>query len=73
MIKFNKAKFIHYSKKKFDSMSNKYVRVLYAIYVIIKDTIRYDIPKSLKYIFKLSDKLDYHVFNAAFFVYFCNF
>ena len=37
MIKFNKARFIHYSKKKFDSMSNKYVRVLYAIYVIIKD------------------------------------
>ena len=52
MIKFNKARFIHYSKKKFDSMSNKYVRVLYAIYVIIKDTIRYDIPKSLKYIYK---------------------
>ena len=53
MIKFNKARFIHYSKKKFDSMSNKYVRVLYAIYVIIKDTIRYDIPKSLKYIYKV--------------------
>lgn len=53
MIKFNKARFIHYSKKKFDSMSNKYVRVLYAIYVIIKDTIRYDIPNSLKYIYKV--------------------
>lgn len=53
MIKFNKARFIHYSKKKFDSMSNKYARVLYAIYVIIKDTIRYDIPKSLKYIYKV--------------------
>ena len=53
MIKFNKARFIHYSKKKFDSMNNKYVRVLYAIYVIIKDTIRYDIPKSLKYIYKV--------------------
>ena len=52
MIKFNKARFIHYSKKKFDSMSNKYVRVLYAIYVIIKDTIRYTIPNSLKYIYK---------------------
>ena len=37
MIKFNKARFIHYSKKKFDSMNNKYIRVLYAIYVIIKD------------------------------------
>ena len=53
MIKFNKARFIHYSKKKFDSMNNKYIRVLYAIYVIIKDTIRYDIPKSLKYIYKV--------------------
>ena len=53
MIKFNKARFIHYSKKKFDSMSNKYVRVLYAIYVIIKDAIRYDIPNSLKYIYKV--------------------
>ena len=37
MIRFNKARFRHYSKKKLDSMSNKYVRVLYAIYVIIKD------------------------------------
>ena len=53
MIKFNKARFIHYSKKKFDSMSNKYVRVLYAIYVIIKDTIRYGIPNSLKYIYNV--------------------
>ena len=53
MIKFNKARFIHYSKKKFDSMNNKYVRVLYAIYVIIKDAIRYDIPNSLKYIYKV--------------------
>ena len=53
MIRFNKARFRHYSKKKLDSMSNKYVRVLYAIYVIIKDTIRYDIPKSLKYIYKV--------------------
>lgn len=53
MIKFNKARFIHYSKKKFDSMSNKYIRVLYAIYVIIKDAIRYDIPNSLKYIYKV--------------------
>ena len=49
MIRFNKAKFNHYSKKKFDSISNKYVRVLYAIYVIIKDTI----PNSLKYIYKV--------------------
>ena len=53
MIRFNKARFKHYSKKKFDSMNNKYIRVLYAIYVIIKDTIRYDIPKSLKYIYKV--------------------
>ena len=53
MIKFNKARFRHYSKKKFDSMSNKYVRVLYAIYVIIKDTIRHIIPNSLKYIYKV--------------------
>lgn len=53
MIKFNKARFRHYSKKKFDSMGNKYVRVLYAIYVIIKDTIRYSIPNSLKYIYKV--------------------
>ena len=53
MIKFNKARFKHYSKKKLDSMSNKYVRVLYAIYVIIKDTIRYGIPNSLKYIYKV--------------------
>ena len=53
MIKFNKARFIHYSKKKFDSISNKYVRALYAIYVIIKDTIRYGIPNSLKYIYKV--------------------
>ena len=53
MIRFNKARFNHYSKEKLDSMSNKYVRVLYAIYVIIKDTIRYDIPKSLKYIYKV--------------------
>ena len=53
MIKFNKARFIHYSKKKFDSMNNKYVRVLYAIYVIIKDTIRHIIPNSLKYIYKV--------------------
>ena len=53
MIRFNKARFRHYSKKKFDSMSNKYVRVLYAIYVIIKDTIRYDIHNSLKYIYKV--------------------
>ena len=53
MIKFNKARFRHYSKKKFDSMSNKYVRVLYAIYVIIKDAIRYGIPNSLKYIYKV--------------------
>ena len=49
MIRFNKARFRHYSKKKLDSMSNKYVRVLYAIYVIIKDTI----PNSLKYIYKV--------------------
>lgn len=50
---FSKARFNHYSKEKLDSISNKYVRVLYAIYVIIKDTIRYDIPKSLKYIYKV--------------------
>ena len=53
MIRFNKAKFNHYSKKKLDSISNKYVRVLYAIYVIIKDTIRHIIPNSLKYIYKV--------------------
>lgn len=46
---FSKARFRHYSKKKFDSMSNKYARVLYAIYVIIKDII----PNSLKYIYKV--------------------
>lgn len=46
---FSKARFRHYSKKKLDSISNKYVRVLYAIYVIIKDTI----PNSLKYIYKV--------------------
>ena len=53
MIRFNKARFNHYSKKKLDSISNKYVRVLYAICVIIKDTIRYGIPNSLKYIYKV--------------------
>ena len=53
MIKFNKARFNHYSKKKFDSISNKYVRVLYAIYVIIKDIICHVIPNSLKYIYKV--------------------
>ena len=52
MIRFNKARFKHYSKKKFGSISTKYVRVLYAIYVIIKDTICYTIPNSLKYIYK---------------------
>lgn len=52
MIRFNKARFNHYSKKKFDSISNEYIRVLYAIYVIIKDTIRYTIPNLLKYIHK---------------------
>ena len=46
---FSKARFNHYSKEKLDSISNKYVRVLYAIYVIIKDTI----PNSLKYIYKV--------------------
>ena len=49
---FSKAMFNHYSKEKLDSMSNKYARVLYAIYLIIKDTIRYTIPNSLKYIYK---------------------
>ena len=53
MIRFNKARFNHYSKKKFDSISNKYVRVLYAIYVIIKDIICFVIPNSLKYIYKV--------------------
>ena len=53
MIRFNKARFNHYSKEKLDSISNKYVRVLYAIYVIIKDTICYTIPNSLKYIYKV--------------------
>lgn len=53
MIRFNKARFNHYSKKKFDSISNKYIRVLYAIYVIIKDIIRHVIPNSLKYIYKV--------------------
>ena len=53
MIRFNKARFNHYSKKKFDSISNKYVRALYAIYVIIKDTICHVIPNSLKYIYKV--------------------
>ena len=53
MIRFNKARFNHYSKEKLDSISNKYVRVLYAIYVIIKDTIRHIIPNSLKYIYKV--------------------
>ena len=53
MIRFNKARFKHYSKKKFDSMSNKYARVLYAIYVIIKDTICYTIPNLLKYTYKV--------------------
>ena len=53
MIRFNKARFNHYSKEKLDSISNKYVRVLYAIYVIIKDTIRHVIPNSLKYIYKV--------------------
>ena len=53
MIRFNKARFKHYSKKKLDSISNKYVRALYAIYVIIKDTIRHIIPNSLKYIYKV--------------------
>lgn len=53
MIRFNKARFNHYSKKKFDFISNKYVRVLYAIYVIIKDIICHVIPNSLKYIYKV--------------------
>ena len=53
MIRFNKARFNLYSKKKFDSISNKYVRVLYAIYVIIKDIICFVIPNSLKYIYKV--------------------
>ena len=53
MIRFNKARFNHYSKKKFDSISNKYIRVLYAIYVIIKDIIRHVMPNSLKYIYKV--------------------
>ena len=53
MIKFNKARFKHYSKKKFDSISNKYIRGLFAIYVIIKDIIRHVIPNSLKYIYKV--------------------
>lgn len=53
MIRFNKARFRHYSKEKLDSISNKYVRVLYAIYVIIKDTVCYTIPNSLKYIYKM--------------------
>ena len=46
---FSKARFRHYSKEMLDSISNKYVRVLYAIYVIIKDII----PNSLKYIYKV--------------------
>ena len=53
MIRFNKVRFRHYSKEMLDSISNKYVRVLYAIYVIIKDTICYTIPNSLKYIYKV--------------------
>lgn len=50
---FSKARFNHYSKERPDSISNKYVRVLYAIYVIIKDIIHYTIPNSLKYIYKV--------------------
>ena len=50
---FSKARFKHYSKERLDSISNKYVRVLYAIYVIIKDTVGYGIPNSLKYIYKV--------------------
>ena len=53
MIRFNKARFRHYSKEMLDSISNKYIRVLYAIYVIIKDIIRHVIPNSLKYIYKV--------------------
>lgn len=53
MIRFNKARFRHYSKEMLDSISNKYVRALYAIYVIIKDIIRYTIPNSLKYIYNV--------------------
>ena len=53
MIRFNKVRFRHYSKEMLDSISNKYVRVLYAIYVIIKDIIRHIIPNSLKYIYKV--------------------
>ena len=53
MIRFNKARFNHYSKEKLNSISNKYMRVLYAICVIIKDTICYTIPNSLKYIYKV--------------------
>lgn len=50
---FSKARFRHYSKEMLDSISNKYIRVLYAIYVIIKDIIRHIIPNSLKYIYKV--------------------
>lgn len=45
---FNKNKFRHYSRKKLNSLNNRYMRVLYAVYVIIGDFFKIIIPKILK-------------------------
>lgn len=54
---FNKNKFRHYSRKKLNSLNNRYMRVLYAVYVIISDFFKIIIPKILKKIIDLLDSI----------------
>lgn len=50
---FNKNKFRHYSRKKLNSLNNRYMRVLYAVYVIISNFFKITIPKIFKKIINI--------------------
>lgn len=45
---FSKKRFRHYSREKLNSLNNKYMRVLYAVYVLISDFFKIIIPKIFK-------------------------
>lgn len=61
---FNKNRFRHYSKKKLDSLNNRYMRVLYAVCVIISDFFKIIIPKIFKNIIYIPIYLLDSIFEA---------
>lgn len=45
---FSKKRFRHYSREKLNSLNNRYMRVIYAVYVLISDFFKIIIPKIFK-------------------------